>query len=375
MKMIMVKKPIERVKCRLNYILTVLPCASCKSGSLYTQWISLFRQYASRSEVWLQNTRISRTYSESDNTQDSTMSYLVNIFQYEPTKVAIEYAYDKKPQNFLVFIGGLSDGFLCAKYVPKIAELFNKDLEGNWGVVEALITSSYVGFGTGSLKRDVRELGQLVKHLRTERGTKDSKVVLIGHSTGCQDTMEYLTKFTYEEDFEDVMRLDGGILQAPVSDTECAEDYHNAEDLKEALQETKQLIDEGKGHYVINDGKAKKLSFDSPTTAYRFYSLNARRTDDDYFSTYLTDEDYKTTFGKLQLPLLVLVGEKDEYVPKSIDRQALLEHWEKVSPKEFWSPLSKVVKGADHKGGGPYADEGAADDIARTVVKFIKATI
>lgn len=301
------------------------------------------------------------------------MSFSVNIFQYKTNLPAIEYASDGTPQNFLIFIGGLGDGLLCTKYIPLIADYFNTQLEGKWAVVETLISSSYIGCGTGSLKRDVRELGQLVKYLRTERGSKDSKVVLMGHSTGCQDTLEYLSKYTFQEDFEEILRLDGGILQAPVSDTEASEYFHNVKEMPKLLEEAKKLIDEGRGEELASE-EARKASFGVPVSAYRFYSLNARRTDDDYFSSYLEDDDYKQTFAKIQLPILVLVGEKDEFIPPTVDRQALLEHWKRNTPAKLWSAYSKVVKGADHKGGGPLSEEGAADDIAKTVVKYITET-
>lgn len=299
------------------------------------------------------------------------MSFPVNIFQYQPNLPAIEYQSDGKPENFLVFIGGLGDGLLCTKYIPQIAELFNKELGGKWGVIESLITSSYIGCGTGSLGRDVRELAQLVKYLRSHRGTPQSKIVLMGHSTGCQDTIEYLSKFAYQDDFESIFKLDGGILQAPVSDTEASEYFHKDTNIKEVLKQAKQLIDAGRGDELLPE-EARKLSADVPVSAYRFYSLNARRTDDDYFSSYLNEDDYKETFAKITLPLLVLVGEKDEFIPPNIDRKALLEDWKKVTSETVWSEFSKIVKGADHKGGGPLSDEGASEDIAKTVVEFIK---
>lgn len=299
------------------------------------------------------------------------MSFPVNIFQYHLTLPAIEHKSEGNPQNFLIFIGGLTDGLLCTKYVPQIAELFNKDLGGKWGIVEALTSSSYIGFGTGSLKRDVRELAQLVKYLRTKRGTPESKIVLMGHSTGCQDTLEYLSKFTFQDDFENIFTLDGGILQAPVSDTEASEYFHKDTNIGEWIKKAKELVDDGRGEELLSE-EARQLSFDIPISAYRFHSLNARRTDDDYFSSYLNEDDYKHTFAKVKLPLLVLVGEKDEFIPPLVDRNALFEDWKKVTPEHVWSSLSKVVKGADHKGGGPLSDEGAAEDIAKTVVEFIK---
>jgi len=46
---------------------------------------------------------------------------------------------------------------------------------------------------------------------------KFGKIVLMGSSTGCQDVMEYLTGANAAKR----PRIDGGILQAPVSDREA----------------------------------------------------------------------------------------------------------------------------------------------------------
>jgi hypothetical protein len=48
-----------------------------------------------------------------------------------------------------------------------------------------LLSSSYAGWGTASLAGDAAELRTLLAHLTGVRGAR--RVVLMGHSTGCQD--------------------------------------------------------------------------------------------------------------------------------------------------------------------------------------------
>ena len=43
----------------------------------------------------------------------------------------------------------------------------------------------------------------------------------MGHSTGCQDVIHYLTKTLYKENIPETSQVQGGILQAPVSDLEA----------------------------------------------------------------------------------------------------------------------------------------------------------
>lgn len=295
----------------------------------------------------------------------------VVIHKYDNSHTAIEFGEKSiTPKNFLVFIGGLTDGFLTVPYVPPLAGAVTKEFGSQWVVVQALISSSYLGFGTGSLARDAKELGRLVKYLRTERGTKDSKVVLMGHSTGCQDAIEYLTKYSKQESFDVLLDLDGGILQAPVSDSEAFPSFSPKGKVDELLALSKRHIDEGNPKELLPKA-ALDIIFGSPLTAYRFNSLAGQRGDDDYFSSYLTDEDYKKSFGVVTKPLLVLYGEKDEFVPEHVDREALVERWRKNTDPALWSKLSKILKGASHNV-GPTSDPGAEDDLIDTVVKFLK---
>lgn len=296
--------------------------------------------------------------------------YSVVIHKYDGLHTAIEFGKESdKPLNFLVFIGGLTNGFLNVPYVPPLAEAVTKELGGSWVVVQALISSSYLGFGTGSLKRDAEDLGRLVKYLRTNRGSESSKVVLLGHSTGCQDTLEYLTKYSKDKSFDPLLDLDGGILQAPVSDSEALK-FLGPKGLDEMLELAKRHIDEG-NPYELLPKTAQDICFGAAITAYRFVSLADERGDDDYFSSYLTKEDYQKSFGVVTKPLLVLYGEKDQFVPDYVDRQKLVDTWKDNTDPTKWSPLSKILKGATHDV-GPGSDEGSEADLIDTIISFIK---
>ena len=85
------------------------------------------------------------------------------------------------------------------------------------------------GYGTSSLRQDVDELDELLDHLVSEArpphppsdvdGAKiqpRDDIVLIGHSTGCQDSVFYM-----KHGRPDLRRrVKGVVLQAPVSDRE-----------------------------------------------------------------------------------------------------------------------------------------------------------
>lgn len=84
--------------------------------------------------------------------------------------------------NAILFIGGLSDGPHTVLYTKAIAKHLEK-IGQDWSVFEIRMRSSFSGYGYSSLKNDVEDISALVKYLR---GIGKKKVVLMGHSTGCQ---------------------------------------------------------------------------------------------------------------------------------------------------------------------------------------------
>lgn len=89
------------------------------------------------------------------------------------------------PKNAVVFIGGLGDGPHTVPYVRTIAQgLAAAEPALGYSVFEVRLSSSFSGYGFGSLGKDVEEVSALVKYLKEELGRE--KVVLMGHSTGCQ---------------------------------------------------------------------------------------------------------------------------------------------------------------------------------------------
>lgn len=292
-----------------------------------------------------------------------------SVHQYAYKKLAFEFnSKDTKhfAKNVVLFIGGLTDGLLTVHYLPKLAEKLSS-LHDDWVLVQGILTSSYCGWGQSSLETDTKEMSQIISYLRSEAGGSREKIVLMGHSTGCQDTMTYLSKFMYLSDFNSSKDIDGAILQAPVSDREGVEHF-TGKDKLDALVEEVQLeyISKGLGQQML-PLKFSEVSFGTPITAYRFNSLFLKYGDDDYFSSYISDDQLKLTFGKVKKPLLSLYGTHDEFVPKSVDRQKLVDRWQTVCDVKYWSKYSKLLAGASHT----VEDSNAVEDMLDTIEKFI----
>lgn len=252
-------------------------------------------------------------------------------------QTAFEFGDEKKSQ-VVIFIGGLSDGLLTVHYLPQLFKVLDSI---GWGLVQAHLTSSYQGWGQSSLAKDNEEMHNLIQYLKTSDGGDRKKIVLMGHLTGCQDTFRYLTQ-------QDSSSVIGGILQASISDREGFAELVGQELLDDLVKEVyDDYITKGLSQQML-PLKFTKISLGIPTTAYRFHSLLLKYGDDDFFSSYFTDEDIKNHFGKIKTPVLFLYGEKDEYVPNLVDKEVLLKRWQQHVDSKYWSPLSKVVKNADH---------------------------
>lgn len=221
-----------------------------------------------------------------------------------------------------------------------------------------MISSSGTGWGTGSLRRDAREIAQAVNYFRVIE--KRNRVVLMGHSTGCQDVMQYLAGNAIKnhplENYEPSVgpAVQGAILQAPVSDRQGMEVTGYDKELQgRAVKLADEWMKTGKGEDVLPLEVTSQLFDTVPVCARRFLSLTQPRGADDFFSTDLPDEVLKSTFGRISLPtrVCIIYSGNDEYAPPGVDKLELITKWGdhvNMGGGDFSSINSGVVEGASH---------------------------
>ena len=71
--------------------------------------------------------------------------------------------------------------------------------------------------------------------------------------------------------------------------------------------------------------------------------------DDDFFSSDLPASILESTFGKLNKPTLIVMSEKDQMVPPTVEKEALLKRWVDAIPAGVMSKHSCVLPQADHE--------------------------
>ena len=201
--------------------------------------------------------------------------------------------------------------------VPYTSKLEKACHRSGWSLVQPLLSSSYTGFGHGSLRRDTSELDELFAYLRQHRNAE--KFCIVGHSTGCQNAVHYLK---HASDGDSASKVVAVALQSPVSDREHA------------------MMD---GSYVANLDIARKLksegredecmprsAFWAPITASRYLDLHERGGADDFFSSDFSDDELADRLkhvsegaaGRRRRVVVAFSG-SDEYVPSSVDSRQL----------------------------------------------------
>jgi pimeloyl-ACP methyl ester carboxylesterase len=272
-------------------------------------------------------------------------------------------------KNLLVFVGGLTDGIQTVPYVERLAK--SLDTKG-WGVAELLISSSYKGWGTGSLTRDAGEIAAAVKYFRSAAGGARGKIVLQGHSTGCQDSVYYVTQEYGGDKFPlaDRPKLDGVVLQAGASDGEAYVLLNGQETYDKNLKLAREWVATGHGQDVLPAAVCSSF-FNTPISAQRWVDIMEKKGPEDFFSTDLTVDDMSKTFGRINVPLLVCFSGNDEFVPKEADKAALVERFRQATAENIWSRHSGIVKGATHNV-NEKSEPGAVEDLIGRISKFLE---
>lgn len=291
----------------------------------------------------------------------------------------------RKPHS-LVFVGGLGDGLGTTSYMADLARALQPT---EWSLFTLNFTSSYQSWGLGHLDRDTDEIAQCLRYVKDYKTSKygNGKLVLMGHSTGSQHVMHYLYRPNphtstpvFDSHLEHVKRLplDGAIMQAPVSDREAIhlvlkEGWYGKTPAevqavydKLVAMSKEALRGDQSSDSLLPLSMTSQIGYpaNTPLTARRFLSLISPESpkspqEDDLFSSDLSDEHLKTTFGMirqqqlLRYKLMVMMSGADQSVPDWIDKEKLMARWRNAADHngaaQIWDrDFSGVIPNASH---------------------------
>lgn len=234
----------------------------------------------------------------------------------------------------------------------------------------------------------MREVEDLVRYFGGEGGESGErrmggeKVVLMGHSTGCQIIVHYYlsphspppptttTSGQGDADGDGGVgggqrpKISGGIMQGGVSDREAIAMMMEDEECEEVCQVARQYVGEGRGEDVLPSGYTKELFHSAPVSARRWLSLATQGGEDDYFSSDFGEERLGEVFGglgRVGARVAFLLGGEDQYVAAGVDREGMVKKWETYVKDNggVVDEVSGILKGASHnlKEGGDVVED------------------
>lgn len=167
-----------------------------------------------------------------------------------------------------------------------------------------------------------------------------NKMFLIGHSTGCQKSIYYLSRQGKQK------QVNGVVLLCPVSDYAASSLFTKKQDLNKILSCAKKMKYQGKENDLLPGN-----IWPDYHSAQRFLSLYTPDSDEEIF-TYAQSNKIPNTLQRVKLPTLAVFAGNDKYHDRPTKR---IVDWFKENSRS--SDLSTdVVNNAPHNFNG-YEDE------------------
>ena len=162
------------------------------------------------------------------------------------------------------------------------------------------------------------------------RGAKE--IFLMGHSTGSQKSVYFLSKRGKQD------KVKGTILLSPMSDYADSIKINGREKINLARTFASKLVKKGLSNEFL-----PPIIWPNLNSAQRFLSLNTPESEEEIF-TYVEPTKIPHTLRKIKVPTLVVLGEKDEFRDRSM---AKIAKWFTKHLRRKIATI-KIVDDADH---------------------------
>jgi hypothetical protein len=190
----------------------------------------------------------------------------------------------------LILLGGLTDGLLSLPYVERLSSQLEL-LSNPYSLIQPLLRSSNLQYGWHTIDHDIQDLNKLIDYLIKNRNHLES-IILMGHSTGCQDIIHYLRQEKIDPKIIQV------ILQGPVSDRQYLSRLSSTKDQLNYCYQNQTNLNEWLPRYL----------HDPPLTIQRCLSFNEINSIEDLFSSDLNDQQFQLFgFGQNKMNMFLMI--------------------------------------------------------------------
>lgn len=159
-----------------------------------------------------------------------------------------------------------------------------------------------------------------------------TNIYLVGHSTGCQKAIYYLSLNDNQQ------LIKGVILICPMSDYAFNLSVESLTQLNKATKYAESLVRQDKPHQLL----PLEIS-ETMLDAQRYLSLYSANSEEEIFS-YSQAHKIPTTYQKIKIPQLIILAENDDYADRPIDE---LQQWFRNESHSKKLTIS-ILKGSPH---------------------------
>lgn len=220
----------------------------------------------------------------------------------------------EKPKNIFIYLHGLAGNLF--KHLDLFEEIVDKDnsvLAFNnrgSGIITPIkrLCSNKKGYKTipvGMIREVFTDcVDDIEGAIACAKSLGAKNIFLIGHSTGCQKSIYYLSK-------KKLSPIKGAVLLAPMSDYADSIAFTDKKIFSKAVSCARKMVETGEGHEFM-----PKSIWPDLIEAQRFLSLNTPDSIEEIF-TYASSQNPKI-LKSVKKPLLIILAENDEYRDRPI---------------------------------------------------------
>jgi alpha-beta hydrolase superfamily lysophospholipase len=238
---------------------------------------------------------------------------------------------DRKSKSGAIFVHGLCSRINPNELKVSLADCFTANNfsflmfnnRGFGNVNSFFIKDGKVKTAGGSMEHFedcIYDINASIRFMKS-RGCK--KIILVGHSTGCQKIAYFLSKTKNHSRF-----IKGTVFLAPANDTEGLITTSGKKKFNHLLKKSKSL--------------QKTDSFITYLSARRFYDLHKPNSIEGNIFNY--DLPRLHTISKIRVPILAVFGTKDKYITKCSAKDKLI----KISESAISPTAISEIPFADH---------------------------